>query len=99
VSCAIVWQFEVAAEHRAEFERVYSAHGDWAQLFRQADGFIAVELLRDETGTYLAIDRWRSHADYDAFRARWAEPYAALDRRCEALTLRETPIGHFEVIG
>ncbi|HVP42444.1 MAG TPA: antibiotic biosynthesis monooxygenase family protein [Terriglobales bacterium] len=97
MSYIVIWEFQVRPGAEVEFERVYGRDGDWARLFRQAEGFIRTELLRDHEvrGRYLVLDHWGSAAQYDAFRAAHAAEYAALDQRCEALTLREARIGSF----
>ena len=58
-------------------------------------------LLRDRADElrFVTIDRWRSAADYDAFRERFADDYAALDALCEELTVAETLLGRFEQPG
>jgi hypothetical protein len=46
---------------------------------------------------YLTIERWVSRAPYEAFVVRAAGPtYAALDRRGDALTVRERRLGSFD---
>lgn len=94
---AIVWEFQVRPEQEAEFERVYGPEGAWARLFAGGEGFLGTELLRDvdDRGRYLTIDRWTSAAAFAAFRDRWADDYRDLDRRCAALTSRETALGAF----
>jgi heme-degrading monooxygenase HmoA len=97
---AIVWQLDAKPNAIAEFERAYGPRGEWAELFARADGFVAVELQRDTVvaGRYLVVDRWQSAADADAFFVRWRREYDALDRRCEALTVHEQPLGRFEPV-
>jgi heme-degrading monooxygenase HmoA len=93
----IVWEFRATTGREEEFERVYGPDGAWADLFARGDGYLGTELLRDvgERGRYITIDRWTSPAAFATFRDRWASDYRALDRRCEALTSRETPLGNF----
>jgi len=93
----IVWRFEPATGHEAEFRRAYGRDGDWARLFARTPGYLGTELLRErgETGGWLTIDRWRSVADHESFARAHAAEYAALDRRCEELTAREEKIGEF----
>ena len=94
---AVVWEYEVRPEHAAAFEALYGADGDWARLFRRAEGYVETRLYRDAARPmlYLTIDRWLSRAAYEAF-ARTAGPaYAALDRRGDALTVRERRLGSF----
>ncbi len=45
---------------------------------------------------YLTIDRWRSRAAYEAFVRAAGPAYAALDRRGDALTVRERRLGAFD---
>ena len=95
MSYIVIWEFQVRPGAEEDFERVYGPAGDWAQLFHKAEGYIRTDLLRDREvrGRYLVLDHWGSAAQYDAFRAAHAAAYAELDRRCEALTLREARIG------
>jgi heme-degrading monooxygenase HmoA len=94
--CA-VWEFFVKTERQVEFERRYGPDGDWARLFRGAPGFVGLELLRDRENPlrYLTLDRWTSVEAYRAFHERHAAEYAALDRECQGLTERESPVGEF----
>ena len=91
----IMWEFQVKKGGEAEFARVYGPSGEWAQFFRRGQGYLGTELLRDTANPqrYVTIDRWTSSTAYEAFRAQWADEYAMLDQRCEALTERETPLG------
>lgn len=93
-----IWRYRVAAERRGEFERIYGSDGDWAALFRRADGYLGTQLLRDplEPGVYATLDRWRGAADFQTFLTRLGAQYAALDAECDALTLEETDLGQFE---
>ena len=94
----IVWRFRARPDKLETFARAYGADGDWVELFRRADGFVATELLRDSTtsGGFMTIDRWRSRADYDRFRERFQAAYADLDARMESLTTDEHRVGQFE---
>jgi len=94
---AILWTYRVEQTWAALFEAVYGPEGDWAQLFRQADGYRGTELLRQDEERYATIDRWESAAHFEDFKQRFAEDYARLDARCEALTEAEDFVGAFEV--
>lgn len=95
----IVWEFEIKAGKATEFERVYAADGEWAQLFARSPDYRGTELLRSAGGeSYLVIDRWTSAVAFGAFRERWSSEYEALDRACAALTARETAVGRFETL-
>jgi heme-degrading monooxygenase HmoA len=97
----IVWAFDVKPANVQAFESAYGPQGDWARLFRRAQGYEGTELLRDvdTAGRYLTIDRWRSRADFRRFREACRAEYLALDARCEQLTDREQLVGDFETTG
>ena len=94
----LVWQFETDAGRSADFESAYGPEGLWARFFRQGDGYLGTELLRDTGGAYryVTIDRWVSRGSYDAFRLRHGAEYAALDAKCQLLTVREAFLGDGE---
>jgi heme-degrading monooxygenase HmoA len=91
----IFWEYEVRPEQAAAFESLYGGAGDWARLFRSADGYVETLLFRDtdRPTRYLTIDRWRSRAAFDAFVGEAGPAYTALDRRGDALTVRERRLG------
>ncbi len=91
----IFWEYEVRPEQVAAFERLYGADGEWARLFRQADGCVETLLFRDtdRPTRYLTVDRWQSRAAFDAFVEATSSAYAALDRQGDALTVRERRVG------
>lgn len=93
-----VWEFIVEPASRAEFIGHYGPDGSWARLFRRAPGYLGTELLNDRANPlrYVTVDRWASIEDWRAFRERFGQDYAALDRRCERLTVREAALGEFE---
>jgi heme-degrading monooxygenase HmoA len=72
----ILWQFEVAAEKAAAFVAAYSGNGAWAQLFRQAPGYLGTELLRcaEDPKHYMTIDRWSSAEDFTRFQRDFGDP-------------------------
>lgn len=93
----IVWEFEPQAGKERDFEGIYSGNGEWARLFARSPEYQGTELLRRADGrTYLTIDRWSSADAFTTFQRQWQVDYEALDRRCEALTAKETLIGRFE---
>lgn len=95
----LVWEFRPATGREAEFERAYGPDGDWAVLFQRHPGYLGTELLRGAGGRYVTIDRWRTRAAFEDFKARHGADYAALDRKMEALTSHEASVGTFEVPG
>lgn len=92
-----IWEYEVGAESRSQFELHYGGEGTWVQLFRRAEGFLDTRLLADRgnAGRYLTLDRWRSEAAYRQFRSTFAAEYAQLDAICDALTQSERLIGEY----
>ena len=93
----IVWEFIAPAGREREFEEVYGPRGEWARLFARGVGYLGSELWRDAATPrrYWVIDRWETEAAFEAFKSRHHEEYEALDRRCEALTEKETRLGGF----
>jgi quinol monooxygenase YgiN len=96
---AIVWEFHVAPEHRADFEKHYGPDGTWVKLFRQDRAFKGTSLFRDREnpGRYLTTDCWDDLASYEAFRVRCAKDYEQIDVRMECLTSDEKRVGIFEI--
>jgi hypothetical protein len=95
-----VWQYRIDPIRREEFLAAYAPGGDWGRLFSPDPAYLGTRLLRDadDDCRYLTIDYWKSRADRDAFRARHASEFDALDRRCEAFTSEETLLGDFDEI-
>lgn len=93
-----VWEFQVIADKRRAFERVYGPTGDWAKLFRRGEGYIRTELVRDRDvpGRYLTLDFWTSRLAYQKFRRQNLANYKAIDKRCEAMTQSERCLGEFQ---
>jgi len=93
-----LWEFHVAPESEERFVEYYDAGGAWGRLFRQADGFVDTQLLKDTEHPYryVTVDRWTSAPVYEVFRRRFAEQYAELDRLCENFTVSERLIGTFD---
>jgi heme-degrading monooxygenase HmoA len=98
VTYVYIWRFRVRSGADADFEAAYGPDGEWVRLFRQADGYLGTDLLRDRTDprAYLTIDRWTTRHAWEEFRNARAEEWDALDRRCQALTEVEEEIGEFE---
>jgi 8-oxo-dGTP pyrophosphatase MutT (NUDIX family) len=98
VEHVLVWEFLPAEGREAEFEAAYGPDGDWARFFRRDPAYIRTDVLQGSDGRYVTLDRWTSRAAFEAFREREREAYAALDRRMEALTRHEAPIGAFDEV-
>ena len=95
-----IWEFRVDAEHDAEFRAAYGDAGEWVALFRRDPHYIRTELLRDrdDPSRYLTIDYWTSREACLSFRATFETEFESIDRKYEAITQRETPLGEFELI-
>jgi heme-degrading monooxygenase HmoA len=91
----IFWQFQVKKEKKREFVRAYGPEGDWAQLFRQAEGFEGTQLLQSvtEPSRFMTVDQWADANSFANFKKRFADTYAALDERCSDLTVTEQKLG------
>ena len=83
------WEFEVSPVHRDDFVAAYGPDGPWVQLFRQGIGYLGTELIEVAPTRWVTVDRWTSRASYETFRAAFAAEYAAIDARCESLTVAE----------
>jgi heme-degrading monooxygenase HmoA len=93
----ILWQFDIAEDKIAGFERAYGPDGAWAKLFARSPEYLGTELLKDAyvPGRYVTIDRWSNEEAFRAFRAKHDPDYEALDRASDSLTGTETRIGAF----
>jgi len=97
-----IWEFEIDANARTQFEQIYGPDGGWAQLFRRSSEYLGTRLMRslDHPERYLTLDLWTSRSALETFKQEYAAEYARLDKECERLTRRETRIGEFmEEIG
>ncbi|HZP18340.1 MAG TPA: ribosomal protein S18-alanine N-acetyltransferase [Terriglobales bacterium] len=96
----IVWEFLVRPGKRRQFEEAYGPHGDWVKFFREGDGYIRTELLRDQETQlrYLTLDHWASRQAYLEFKKQNRVRYAAMDRKCEPLTRTERLVGQFTAV-
>ncbi|MBA3915706.1 MAG: antibiotic biosynthesis monooxygenase [Acidobacteriales bacterium] len=96
----VIWEFEVRTDSEDEFRQIYGNEGDWAQLFRRAEGFRGTELLRDLAAPrrYFTLDRWSSLAAFEAFGSGHNAEYRELDERCAGLTVTERRLGSFAIV-
>ena len=106
----VIWEYDVRDGCDAAFAALYGDQGEWVALFREFEGYIGTELLRDarqpparETAAhgppqafrFVTIDRWVSPAAYDAFLTAAKSRYAHIDARGDALASAERCIGRF----
>jgi quinol monooxygenase YgiN len=95
-----MWEFVVRPERVREFVAAYEADGDWARLFRRAQGYLGTELLSSThvTGRFVTIDRWSDPADYSRFQEQFGPQYRSLDAQLEDLTISETKLGTYATV-
>jgi len=93
----VIWEFRAPSGQKDAFERAYGADGQWVRLFREDEAYLGTELIRDlkAEGSYLTLDFWESEEAYDAFRAKHAAEYEAIDAECESLTESEREVGRY----
>lgn len=96
----IIWEFTVREEHIQKFISACGPNGDWANLFRRAQGYLGTELLRSshEPNIFLTVDRWESAASFEIFQERFGAEYKKLDARFEAYTSSEKKLGVFSEV-
>ena len=95
---ALVFRYD--ARDPEAFEEVYGPNGEWARFFRQGQGFIGTELLRDveEDDRYIVIDRWESADAYNAFLGDHQEEYLTRSDDSRLYYMQELRLGTFENI-
>jgi heme-degrading monooxygenase HmoA len=97
---AVIWEYEVREGCAAAFAALYGVDGDWVALFREYDGYIGTELLRDtdQPRRFVTIDRWSSAEHYAAFITAAKPRYEQIDARGDALTTSERCLGRFNSV-
>lgn len=90
-----LWRYQVESAKRGEFVKHYHADGSWAQLFRQAPGYLGTQLWADEKtpGVYYTADYWRDRSAFANFQKSFRAQYETLDAEFENLTLGEEFLG------
>jgi heme-degrading monooxygenase HmoA len=93
----IIWEFTVREEYIQEFISAYNANGNWASLFRRAEGYLGTELLRSshDRNVFLTVDRWEGARCFEIFQERFGTEYKKLDTEFEAYTVSEKKLGIF----
>lgn len=99
-SFALLWSFTARMGRETECFAAYGPDGAWAELFRRADGFIDVQVLRDNADPrrFLTLDRWQNEAARERFLVEHLADYEILDRKCETLTESECFLGAFSEV-
>jgi GNAT superfamily N-acetyltransferase len=90
-----VWEFTPNPNRLRAFIEAYAPDGAWSTLFREAPGFLGVELLQSVAaeGRYLTLDRWRDATSWETFLHARQRRYLELDGECRALVEHERELG------
>ena len=90
-----VWEFTPNPDRVDAFLEAYGPAGVWGNLFREAPGFLGVELLKSVTssGRYLTLDRWQDSTSWESFLHARQRRYLDLDGECRALVEDESELG------
>ena len=93
---ALVFAYET--DGNGPFEDVYGVNGPWAAFFRDAEGYVGTELLRDveQRGRYLVVDRWESANAYNRFVEANRDEYMRRVDETAFLYRQELRLGTFE---
>jgi hypothetical protein len=97
---AVVWQFDVKSDRRAEFERFYGADGEWTMVSRKSRYFLGSSFLREFTPEprYLLIEYWSEMLPYERHRLDLREEIDDLEGARNDLVASATPIGVFNAL-
>lgn len=97
---AVVWQFDVKSERKAEFEDLYGAHGAWTTMNRLTRSYLGTSFLRDQNraSRYLIVEYWSEMVVYEQHRAYQADAIAALEAQRNALVDSFEPLGVFTAL-
>ena len=97
---AVVWQLNIKAGRKAEFEALYGADGEWTNLNRQTRSYLGSSFLRDQTQSsrYLLIEYWSEMVVYEQHRAYQSDAIASLEARRDALVESFEPLGVFTAL-
>lgn len=89
-----VWEYEVVAGCAAEFEAVYGADGDWAQLFATESGFRGTTLYQSVAASerYLTVDLFTDDGAWRRLLQEKGDAYDRLDAGTAHLTSRQTEL-------
>lgn len=100
MTCEIVRTFNVLPNQIETFESTYGPEGPWVRLFRHVPSYKRTKLIADltQSGRYITIDEWTSHAAFLEFRRDHADAFAALDAACAPLLIGEAFFGAFRVV-
>ena len=95
---ALVFRYD--ARDPEDFESAYGPNGEWAQFFRQGQGYIGTELLQDmdELDRFVVIDRWESADAYNTFVTEHQDEYLQRSDDSRLYYVQELRLGTFQNI-
>jgi len=96
----VVREFVVSNGRETDFERVFGVDGIWPELPRRRSARYLGSKLQSESKAgrrYRLFDYWRSHEDFELFRARYQQAYERFTGliASEGLVESETVLGSF----
>lgn len=95
----MVWKYQAETSKVSEFEKEYSRHGTWFQLFEACDDFLGLELIKNtEDGSYLVIDKWISKNGYEEFINGNKQEVDRLNEICKSLYSSEVLLGGYDLL-
>jgi quinol monooxygenase YgiN len=97
---AIMWQFDVKDERRAEFEELYGVDGEWATMNRQTRSYLGSSFLRDQnrSSRYVVVEYWSEMVVYEQHRAYRSDVIEALEARLAEIVKSIEPVGVFTAL-
>ena len=97
---AVVWQFETVPDRSEEFERFYSANGEWTKVSRRSRSFLGSSFLKDlaTPSRYLLVEYWSEMLVYEKHLADFDEEMRELETQRQHFLLRAEPLGVFSAL-
>jgi hypothetical protein len=97
---AIMWQFEVKAGRRTEFEQLYGADGAWTAMNRHTRSYLGSSFLNDQNraARYILIEYWSEMLVSEPARSVRATAVAAFEAKRTALLESVEPMGVFTTL-
>ena len=95
----IVREFWVVEGRESYFEKVFRPAGLWSELLKRSDEYLGtrIRLEAEAPSRYRVFDYWRSHWDFEAFRAKHQRELEEFNRSAlgEAQVVHEVFKGSF----
>ena len=97
---AVVWQFEVHGDRKAEFERFYGAGGEWTKLSRRSRSFLGSSFLCDisQPTRYLLVEYWSEMVVYEKHLQDFDDEVRRLESERARFVVHLEPPGVFTAL-